>query len=148
MTESQRDTFMRYGDLLSAAADKCLVAESALINHKHEANSSWQSMIESVAEQEHSLALTIKEYCSRGPEKILDTRTQYKKQEEPIPEPASLGAALSRLNDTNDEVASILGQQAEKFEGAEIGEEVRQLGDKVEAIGRKISMIRLTARDA
>ena len=148
MTRSTRDTFMSYGDVLSEIADKCLVAETRLINHKHEANATWQSMIELVAEEEHHLALALKQYAMDGPEKIIATRLQYKRQDAPIPEPQTLGDAINNINRTNDEIASLLESQAEKFDGTELHDAFDELHDQIKAVGRKISMIRVTARDA
>lgn len=147
MNESARETFLTYRDILSRVADACLAAEGYLRKFRLDAKEPWQNMVEEIADVQHELARSIEAYLTDGSEEILSTRVQYEPEFEDREEPQSIGAALKWSTKTNDEIVELLDNIAGKFDARDIHDDLEELEDKVNAVGRKISMIRVTAED-
>lgn len=147
MTRSARETFLTWRDVLSRVADECLASEGYLRKFRMDAREPWQNMIDAIADEQHELATGIRDYLADGTEKLLSTRIQYEPELDDCNPPQSIGDALNWSTKTNDEIVKLLDSLAAKFDAEEIHDDLEELKDKVGAVGRKISMIRVTAED-
>lgn len=147
MADPDNKTFVSYAELLSAMGDRCLLAETYLLEARSGADDPWGALVEELADRERGLGESLKAFSRDGPEDMLSQRIQYTLEMPTANAPDSLNAAIDELARTNDEIESLLGQQAEKATAGTIREEFRNLRETVEAISRKISMIRVTSSD-
>lgn len=138
---------MSYEDVLRETASRCRLASECLRECRHDVEAPWQSMIEQIATAEESLAASLSQFADEGPATLLATRIQYVSESGQKQRSRTVGGALKQLVQTNDEVRALVSQQAEKALAAEAAHETFQLSNKIDAVNRKISMIRQSSRD-
>lgn len=129
------------------AAEECLLAESYLRDSRDLAGDPWPSMVDRVAKAERDLGEGLRQFAKNGPPDVLSARTQYTIGFSDQQPPDSLGAAIKRLDDVNHTLVGLLAQQAEKAGFEELKEDTEQLRQKVEAVARQISLIRVSSED-
>lgn len=147
-TEHQ-DTFLSSAQLLERAAMRCREAERDLRNHFHEAGEGQLMEIKNIADQEHQLACALERFVEAGPDKVLNTRLQYQLDSKLLKNISSrsLDDAVNQLTRLNSELATTFHDQAVKSGSPSVCEAMETISTEVNAINRRISMIRITAQD-
>ena len=145
-TEDQQ-TFLSYGELFSRSAQRCLAAEKSIREHIPQLQEPYSQAAELVAEAEHRLATDLTEFASKSPDNIVCTRVQYKLDETPPPAPQTVADAMANLTQVNEQLATMLLDQADKTELDTLRDTLETLHQEIEATNKRISMIRITAED-
>ncbi len=145
--QKTRGTFMSYEEVLRESANRCQMASNRLRNSCDDVAAPWRSMIEQIVRAEDGLATSLNRFADEGPAELLATRTQYIPLDQTKPDAPTVGAALKQLIRTNDEIKALVAQQSEKVVATKAMHETTQLSNKIDAVSRKISMIRQSSRD-
>jgi len=148
MIHTENDqTFLSYGELFSHCAGRCREAERAIRSRLDKLDAPYSKAMELVADAEHRLATDLAGYAEKGPDNLVCTRVQYTLEESAPAEARSLADALQNVVRVNEQLAEVLSDQADKAALDTLRETLETIGREIEAVNRRISMIRVTARD-
>jgi hypothetical protein len=144
----QQQTFVSCGEFLSRASQCCMDAEQALRRQLADVEQPCASGMALVADTEHALAMQLAKYGADGPREIITTRVQY--PHELVP-PAPVGTpaeALRNVTSINLELTRAVKDLARKTGPVALSDTLNMVADEIDAANRRISNIRVTARDA
>ena len=143
------DTFLSSAQLFERAAIRCREAEQGLRNYFGQAGEARLMEMKNIADQEHQLACALERFVESGPAKVLNTRLQYQLDSKLLKKISSrsLDDAVDQLTSLNNDLASTFHDQALKSGSPSVREAMENISTEVNAINRRISMIRVTAQD-
>jgi len=143
------DTFLSSAQLLERAVIRCREAEQGLRNYFGHAGELRLMEMKNIADQEHQLACALERFVETGPANVLNTRLQYQLDSRLLKKinSSSLDDAVDQLTLLNSDLVSTFQDQALKSGSPSVREAMQSICTEVNAINRRISMIRVTARD-
>jgi hypothetical protein len=144
-----RHTYLSTAEFIQRAAERCREAEMGLRTHLSEAGEADMMALKSVADAEHLLACALERYVDSGPKEVLKTGIQYQMDSsiESKLDPRSLDEAIAQLTRLNMDLSRSFRDQASKAGTLHMSEAMDNISTEIDAISRRISMIRVTARD-
>ena len=150
MTETtQQDTFLSSAQLLERAASRCREAEKDLRKKLESVSESKRLEISNVAHQEHLLACALEGYIKHAPKKVLNTCLQYQFDSSLQKEihSHSVDDTYEQLTQLNEDLVKSFHDQAMKAGSPSFSEAMENVSREINAVNRRISMIRITAQD-
>jgi len=147
MSTAKRSTFMTLGEFLDRTQAYCLearqAAEREAARSPEPINLGWRE----IASGEERLATLLARFIEMAPTKLRDTQLQYTPPEVAFPDTASPEATADSVLSMNHALTASLEQVATMLSAESNAELVSDLQAEIEAVGRQISMTRVTMRD-
>lgn len=146
---THQETFLTSAQLFERAAFRCREAETGLRNKLQVLNESKRMEMTSIADQEQLLASALEGYAQHGPQKVLNTRVQYQLESglDRKIQSHTLDEAYHQLTRLNKNLMNTFHDQALKCGSPSVSEAMKNISTEIDAVNRRISMIRVTAQD-